>query len=75
MHELQVNERILQVALEHAARERVDRILAIRLRVGQLSPKLQIFEISAKTGQDMKEWAAWLGNEANHCIGSFAASP
>ena len=37
MHELQVTEQSLNVALDHAARERVDRILAIRLRVGELS--------------------------------------
>jgi hydrogenase nickel incorporation protein HypA/HybF len=36
MHELQVTNRILQLALEHASRGRADRILVIHLRVGEL---------------------------------------
>jgi hydrogenase nickel incorporation protein HypA/HybF len=37
MHELQVTERILEVALEHASRHEVSRIVAVHLRVGELS--------------------------------------
>jgi hydrogenase nickel incorporation protein HypA/HybF len=37
MHELQVTERILEVALEHAAQHEVARIVAIHLRIGELS--------------------------------------
>lgn len=37
MHELQVTERILQVALEHASRYDVSRIVAVHLTVGELS--------------------------------------
>jgi hydrogenase nickel incorporation protein HypA/HybF len=37
MHELQVTERILEVALQHASRHQVDRIVVIHLRVGELS--------------------------------------
>ena len=37
MHELQVTERILEVALQHASRHQVERIVAIHLRVGELS--------------------------------------
>lgn len=37
MHELQVTERILEVALQHAARHEVDRIVTIHLRIGELS--------------------------------------
>jgi hydrogenase nickel incorporation protein HypB len=42
---------------------------AVRERVLRLNPKVQIFEISAKTGQGVKEWAAWLGAETNQFIG------
>jgi hydrogenase nickel incorporation protein HypA/HybF len=37
MHELQVTERILEVALDHASRHQVARIVAIHLRIGELS--------------------------------------
>ena len=37
MHELQVTERILEVALEHASRYEVSRIVVVHLRVGELS--------------------------------------
>jgi hydrogenase nickel incorporation protein HypA/HybF len=37
MHELQVTERILEVALDHASRHEVARIVAIHLRIGELS--------------------------------------
>ena len=41
---------------------------AVRERVLRLNPNIQIFEISAKTGAGVKEWAAWLGREARRCI-------
>jgi hydrogenase nickel incorporation protein HypA/HybF len=37
MHELQVTERILDIALKHAARHDVSRIVRIGLRIGELS--------------------------------------
>lgn len=37
MHELQITERILQIVLQHAAGQRISRIVRIHLRVGELS--------------------------------------
>ena len=37
MHELQVTESILAIALKHATANRVEKILSIQLRVGELS--------------------------------------
>lgn len=37
MHELQVTERILEVVLRHASGQEVSRVVAIHLRVGELS--------------------------------------
>jgi hydrogenase nickel incorporation protein HypA/HybF len=37
VHELQVTERILEVALDHASRNAVARIVAIHLRIGRLT--------------------------------------
>jgi len=37
MHELQVTESILSIALKHAAANHVEKILAIHLRIGELS--------------------------------------
>lgn len=42
---------------------------ALRERVLRLNPRIQIFEISAKTGQGMKEWATWLNREVKSFIG------
>jgi len=42
---------------------------AMRERVRRLNPKIEIFEISAKTGQGIEEWTAWLGREAATFIG------
>lgn len=41
---------------------------AMRDRVLKLNPEIQIFEISAKTGQGIEEWAAWLSREARSFI-------
>ncbi len=41
---------------------------AMRERVFRLNPKMKIFEISAKTGRGIEEWAAWLGREARSFI-------
>ncbi len=41
---------------------------AMRERVLRLNPDIQVFEISAKTGQGVKEWAAWLSHEAKSFI-------
>lgn len=37
MHELQITERILKIVLQHAAGQRIGRIVRIHLRVGELS--------------------------------------
>jgi hydrogenase nickel incorporation protein HypB len=39
-------------------------IEAMRERVLRLNPKIRIFEISAKTGQGVADWSAWLCGEA-----------
>jgi hydrogenase nickel incorporation protein HypB len=41
---------------------------AMRDRVLKLNPEIQIFEISAKTGQGVEEWAAWLSREVRSFI-------
>ncbi len=33
---------------------------ALRERVSKLNPRIEIFEVSAKTGQGMEAWCAWL---------------
>ncbi len=38
-------------------------LAAMRERVKRLNPDIEIFEISAKTGQGIDEWAAWLSRE------------
>ena len=42
---------------------------AMRERVLRLNPHIEIFEISAKTGQGVDQWAAWLSREASSFIG------
>jgi hydrogenase nickel incorporation protein HypB len=41
---------------------------AMRERVLRLNPDIQIFQISAKTGEGVEEWAAWLSREATGFI-------
>jgi hydrogenase nickel incorporation protein HypB len=41
---------------------------AMRERVLRLNPDIQIFEISAKTGQGVEQWAAWLDQEASRFL-------
>ena len=43
---------------------------AVRERVRRLNPKMQIFEISAKTGQGVADWAGWLEREARSFLGA-----
>jgi|TARA_Y100000310_G_scaffold345560_1_gene466647 hydrogenase nickel incorporation protein HypB len=43
---------------------------AMRERVLRLNPKIEIFEISAKTGQGVEAWADWIRRES----GAFASS-
>ena len=43
---------------------------ALRERALNLNPDLEIFEISAKTGQGIKSWAAWLNRQVNEFLGS-----
>jgi len=47
---------------------------AMRERVLRLNPHIEIFEISAKTGQGVEQWAAWLSREASSFIGSASRS-
>jgi hydrogenase nickel incorporation protein HypB len=42
---------------------------AMRERALRLNPDIQIFEISAKTGQGVQDWAAWLSREAEGFFG------
>jgi hydrogenase nickel incorporation protein HypB len=44
-------------------------IEAVRERVLRLNPKIRIFEISAKTGQGVEDWSAWLCGEAKRFLG------
>jgi hydrogenase nickel incorporation protein HypB len=41
---------------------------AMRDRVLRLNPEIRIFEISAKTGQGVEEWAAWLSHETRSFV-------
>ena len=41
---------------------------AMRERVLRLNPDIRIFEICAKTGEGVDEWAAWLSREATSFI-------
>lgn len=38
-------------------------VQVMKERVGRLNPDIRIFEISAKTGQGIEQWAAWLRRE------------
>ena len=42
---------------------------AVRERARRLNPEVKIFEISAKTGQGVADWAAWLSSEARSFLG------
>ena len=44
-------------------------IAAARERALKLNPKIEIFEVSAKTGQGIDAWAAWLEREASLFLG------
>ena len=46
----------------------------MRERVLRLNPRIQIFELSAKTGQGFDQWAAWLSREASSFIGSASGA-
>ena len=41
----------------------------LRERALKLNPRLQIFEISAKTGQGVDRWAAWLSDQVQGVLG------
>ncbi len=43
---------------------------ATRERARRLNPEIQIFEISAKTGRGVKDWAVWLSQEVESFLGS-----
>jgi hydrogenase nickel incorporation protein HypB len=38
-------------------------VAVLRQRVARLNPRIKIFEVSAKTGQGIAEWAQWLKKE------------
>ncbi len=40
----------------------------LRERVRKLNPEIEIFEISAKTGEGVGEWAGWLSREAKRFL-------
>jgi len=40
-------------------------LAAVKERVKKLNPDIAIFEISAKTGQGVEKWAAWLETQVN----------
>ena len=40
----------------------------LRERVRKLNPEIEIFEISAKTGEGVGEWAGWLSREARRFL-------
>jgi len=40
-------------------------IEAVKSRARKLNPGIKIFPVSAKTGEGISEWAAWLRNEVN----------
>ena len=42
----------------------------LRQRAMRLNPRMQIFEISAKTGQGVNAWATWLSREVKSFIAS-----
>jgi len=41
----------------------------VRERVRKLNPEIEIFEMSAKTGEGVRDWAAWLSREAKNFLG------
>jgi hydrogenase nickel incorporation protein HypB len=43
---------------------------ALRQRVQRLNPRMPIFEISAKTGQGVPQWAKWLDDEVRTSLGA-----
>jgi len=45
-------------------------LAALRERVVRLNPGIEIFEISAKTGEGVDQWVAWLDREVRRFIGS-----
>ena len=47
---------------------------AMRERVLRLNPRIQIFEISAKTGQGFDQWADWLSREVSSFIGPISGA-
>ena len=42
---------------------------ALRTRVCTLNPRIQMFDVSAKTGQGVADWAAWLSREVTDFLG------
>ena len=49
-------------------------LAAMRERALRLNPHMEIFEISAKTGQGVERWADWLSREASSFIGSASGA-
>ena len=45
------------------------KILPNLIELAKHNPEIRIFEISAKTGQGFKDWAAWVSREAKGFIG------
>jgi hydrogenase nickel incorporation protein HypB len=43
-------------------------VAKLRERVRKLNPEIEIFEISARTGEGVGEWAGWLSREASRFL-------
>ena len=43
-----------------------------RERALKLNPRIQIFEVSCRTGEGMEQWIAWLEQQINDIIGGLA---
>ncbi len=41
----------------------------LRGHIGRLNPGMQLFEVSAKTGEGMEGWTQWIGEQASVFIG------
>ena len=64
-----VSDALLINKIDYLALSEFD-VSALRQRVQRLNPRIHIFEISAKTGAGVEEWARWLHDEVRQSIAS-----
>ena len=64
-----VSDALLINKIDYLALSEFD-VSALRQRVQRLNPGIHIFEISAKTGAGVEEWARWLHDEVRQSIAS-----